>query len=821
MKPLQKSDWFVIFAGVAGLILFGMLGPRVYPLFGVRLQLTRDGAVRAATELVNRLVSVPEGSNVSAELRVDREQLGYLQKTFGHARANELARDSIPVFTWRVKWTRPSVLEQVAYSSQEEAIRVMASKLSGELTVVLDTRGRLVGFTRMETKTAQAKQALLDSLAARSLARGFLVEVAAVDTSAVVPVLAAEVPRSVWGRGRHIFAWKEKRPVVGETVFHVVAVGKTGVVRYNRSFVPAEPYQVPADSGGERIPQMLFFLALVILVIVFSVRRLKADQMDLSLGIWPGVVVAVVTAVSVYTAVRWAAGGSTFEIFISVVFGTLFNVAAVVFLVSVTDSVARDVWPEKLTSWTALLKGRVMNRHVGRSLVVGFAWAGIVVGGGALADWLLSLAGPAVFLMSSPVVLFTTTSPLVFVVSGTLAVFLTQELAYRGFSLSFLRRFVHRAGWLLVAGFAIGALGSDTVASVTAYPHAAELLRTGLLGLLLAAALLRHDLLTVIMASLSQRFLVHGASLLSAGLSTTGWEVFALLAALVVLGVLALRRDVAETELGELEPAYVRRLAERERIRRELEIARHVQQTFLPKQTPQVEGLDVASRCVPAAEVGGDYYDLIKLGPGRLGVVIGDVSGKGIGAAFYMTLTKGFLRAVARQSNSPKEVLVRVNDLFYENAERTRFISMIYGIFDVHKGEFAFARAGHNPLLLRHTSSATADPMPVAPKGLALGLAQTRLFEKVTEESRIRISPGDVFVLYTDGFTEAMDSAENEFGEARLANLLRSADRELSAAEILDLIYKEVQRFSGQARQHDDMTLIVVKVLETAAQQDE
>ena len=817
MKLLQKQTFLFALLGVLGFLAFGVVAPRLYPVFGVRLEVAREDAVHRATEIAGRWLPEAKGSTVSAALAVDREQLGYLQTSFGHPRANELARDSIPAFTWKVKWTNASFWEQTYYSSEEEALQAMASKLGGQLTVSLDTHGRLIALSRREAKKkAENEAAVLDSLSALGLARDFLTHVASVNLSDLLPVLSTDVPKSVLGRGRHVFAWKEKHPVAGETVFHVVAVGREDVVRYNRSYVPAKPFQVPKRSSRESIPQLIWILTLIILVIVLAVRRLRADQMDLAMGIGPAVVIGIATVVSTYTAVRLAGSSSQFEVLVSAIFAALFNVAAIVFLVAVTDSVARDVWPEKVTSLTILLKGRVMNRHVGRSLLLGFGWAGIALGSISLFDLLYTQVGRAVFLMGSPHTLFSAEMPFVLALTGTLALVVTSELAYRGFALSLLRRFVRRVGWLLAAGFVIGVLNGSTMTSTWMHPHSGELLRTGLYGLLLAAVLLRHDLLAVIVAVFVQSLAFSGMALLSAGLATSGWEVAALLAGLALLGALAVRRDVPEEDLVKLEPSYVHRLAERERIRRELEIARHVQQTFLPKETPQVRGLDVASRCVPAAEVGGDYYDLIKLGPSRLGVVIGDVSGKGIGAAFYMTLTKGFLRAFARQFDSPKDVLVRVNELFYENAERTRFISMIYGIFDVEKGEFAFARAGHNPLLLRHTSSAEAEPMPVAPKGLALGLTGTELFEKVTEESRMRIFPGDVFVLYTDGFTEAMDSAENEFGEARLSELLRGASQDLSAEQILDLIYGEVQRFSGPGPQHDDMTLIVVKVLGTA-----
>ena len=122
--------------------------------------------------------------------------------------------------------------------------------------------------------------------------------------------------------------------------------------------------------------------------------------------------------------------------------------------------------------------------------------------------------------------------------------------------------------------------------------------------------------------------------------------------------------------------------------------------SFLPKENPILKGIDIASICIPAFEVGGDYYDFIRLGKNKLGIIIGDVSGKGTQAAFYMTLTKGFLKAIAKHTDSPAEVLTKMNELFYENVERGRFISMIYAVVDLENKLIRIARAGHNPVIL-------------------------------------------------------------------------------------------------------------------------
>jgi len=187
-------------------------------------------------------------------------------------------------------------------------------------------------------------------------------------------------------------------------------------------------------------------------------------------------------------------------------------------------------------------------------------------------------------------------------------------------------------------------------------------------------------------------------------------------------------------------------------MQRELEIARDVQMGFLPNEMPEINGLEIAAQCIPALEVGGDYYDFIPLNSNKLGIAIGDVSGKGTQAAFYMTLTKGFLKATAKNMDLATEVLVQVNKLFFENAKRNTFISMVYGIFDLDTKSLALARAGHNPVMMHQ--KIRGEVQEIQSEGLALGLDSGSKFDNKIQEVNISFEKGDVFVFYTDGLTE-------------------------------------------------------------------
>jgi len=244
-------------------------------------------------------------------------------------------------------------------------------------------------------------------------------------------------------------------------------------------------------------------------------------------------------------------------------------------------------------------------------------------------------------------------------------------------------------------------------------------------------------------------------------------------------------------------------------MQRELEIARDVQMSFLPVKNPEFRGLDIAAKCLPALEVGGDYYDFVKLDENKLGIIIGDVSGKGTQAAFYMTLAKGFVKALSKTINSPSEFLIKINELFYENVERGTFISMIYGIFDLKEKTLTFSRAGHNPVLARQSSKKEIELLN--PVGLALGLEKGQIFGKTIREIKVDMCPGDTFVFYTDGFTEAMNKYKMEFTEERLKETI-ALNADLPANELLLKTIENVNIFMGKALQHDDMTMVIVKV---------
>lgn len=251
-------------------------------------------------------------------------------------------------------------------------------------------------------------------------------------------------------------------------------------------------------------------------------------------------------------------------------------------------------------------------------------------------------------------------------------------------------------------------------------------------------------------------------------------------------------------------------LAEKERLKRELEIARTVQQSLLPSANPLVERLDIDGRCIPAMEIGGDYFDFFDLGQGKTGIVIADVTGKGTSAAFYMAVVKGVLLSLAQTIHSPRTVLTELNRRLWGQMDRRIFVTMIYAIIDNTTGSCTFARAGHNGLVVQKAGDVEVDCH--APKGIGLGLEEGPIFEQTIEEQSIQLDSGDRLLFYTDGAYEARNEAREEFGEDRLIRLFSDSNG-FSSTAINNKILEHISDFISGATPHDDITLITVTAL--------
>jgi PAS domain S-box-containing protein len=249
---------------------------------------------------------------------------------------------------------------------------------------------------------------------------------------------------------------------------------------------------------------------------------------------------------------------------------------------------------------------------------------------------------------------------------------------------------------------------------------------------------------------------------------------------------------------------------ENARIKRELEIAQEIQRSFLPDHLPELSGLETACRCEPATNVGGDYYDFFYPAPRILDVVIADVAGHSVGSALLMTETRSVLHAMARLNHSPARLLATVNNLLYDDLSRAELLnSMFYARLDLNSGTLIYANAGHTRSQLFRSGDGSFVELDA--DGLLMGVKREVFFE----ERGTRLSPGDILLLHTDGITESENGEGEFFGVERLRETIRRHGNR-PAGEIIDAVFQELSVFTGAREHADDMTMVVIRVVERA-----
>tara|TARA_R110000868_G_scaffold259361_4_gene517250 strand:- start:14447 stop:16552 length:2106 start_codon:yes stop_codon:yes gene_type:complete len=488
-------------------------------------------------------------------------------------------------------------------------------------------------------------------------------------------------------------------------------------------------------------------------------------------------------------------------------FGVAGAITATAFFVitAVSDSVTRQYWPSQLRTWDLVRRGMFKNKPIGWSIIRAICIGAILAGAfSILINFFpdLYIRGDVLFLEGS-YSLATLANIIITLLLGlafVLVCFLI--LGNQLFAITTKK-------WVIpiVSGLIFAVI--DLV-PITMEPTSSEFFLNFIVGFLIGVFYINFDFLTTALGFfIFLNFLSTSKGWLVAGSPDApifyGFIITLIFLSGVSLYFLILGDD--RDQLPDYVPEYIEDLAKEERVKQELDIARTVQKTFLPSTTPDIPGFDAAAICFPAQETGGDYYDIICLDDKRAAIAIGDVSGKGIQAAFYMTFAKGVIHSLCTIFPSPKMLLYRVNKLFNQHATRGTFISMIYGVLNSTDRTFTYIRAGHNPMLIKKADGRVSW---LQPKGVAIGMCKGEVFNKVMEEDTISIEKGDVLVLYTDGITEAQNEEENFYDEERLFKLLKREKTD-SAKELRDLIIKDVRTFIGDALQYDDMTLVVIK----------
>jgi sigma-B regulation protein RsbU (phosphoserine phosphatase) len=260
-------------------------------------------------------------------------------------------------------------------------------------------------------------------------------------------------------------------------------------------------------------------------------------------------------------------------------------------------------------------------------------------------------------------------------------------------------------------------------------------------------------------------------------------------------------------ELSEAAASLAAAAVERAHAAREMEVAREVQERLFPQRLPEIQGVRLAGFCRTVFGVGGDYYDAIELDGGRLGLAIGDVSGKGISAALLMASLRACLRTMtSTTSGELPQLMAHLNRLIYEASAINRYATFFFGVFDPAARRFDYVNAGHNPPVLLRKSANGYEHIRLDCGGPVIGLLPQASYE----QGSLLFHPGDLLVAYTDGISEAMNLADEEWGEGAMILAAQQASDE-TAEDVVKAIFEAAGVFAGGASQHDDMTILVMR----------
>jgi hypothetical protein len=781
-------------AGVAGLALFIALYPRAFPFLPRHWSISHDEAVAVALERLNDLGEPVRDPYVVAVLDTDPVLERRLETVPGGT--GSALRDE--VVSWQVVvYPRGALPGDWVYMAR--------ISLTGDL---LALRLRLGPQERAQPITPQA---------ARDRADAFLVDQGGDLARYGEPLLRSQ---QLAARTDLAVRYPERAAVGGAGgIVHGVEVLFAGdrLAGFQPWMEDPQQRRLEQDLQGLQLVsfvRLVLIYALMLLLVVPFLKRYHAGEIGVRRGAQILLLVAGASLVLVLLTTRAVSQSASFGFATRQQTTWIFGVAAVVFQIlptcllaffawSVGESVCREQWGPKLAAFDSLFHGDWTNATVARSALRGAA-AGCVLAGAFVA----LLAG----LRSQGA------SPLISTVLGNSGSWPGLEVVARwlGFSLpGFLTVMLclvpmasRRLGRVPGALLSVLLGGAVLFPTVLVAPLGWGLLATVAFGVLPVLLFLGWDLLTVLMAGAIAQALLFAWPLLRADDSTlrvNGWIALALLAAplLASLRGLVSRREFVYRYQDI--PPHVRRIAERERQRVELETARRIQSSILPELPPRLQGVEIAHAYLPASEVGGDFYDVLALEDGRLAVAVGDVAGHGVSSGLVMSMAKSALAVQVTFDPDVQAVFTTLNRMVHQTARKRLLATLCYLVLDPRKHELVYASAGH------------LFPYRVTPGGKVLALESiayplgVRSY-LIVEPKTASIEPGDTLFLFSDGLVEAKSSRSDEmYGFERLEeSLARYADRGVEA--LRDGILADITRFTGNQPREDDQTLLALRL---------
>jgi hypothetical protein len=785
---------------LAGVLLFALFVPRIFSVLPRHIAYNRAEAIQAAGRHLALFGLQPGEYHADATLQVRRDLIQYIETRFKPGEHDSVLHQ-LPAYTWQINWIRPENYEHIP--GRTAGVIPAAFK---EMILQLDVYGAPVAFWTETVKESLGVN--LSDSAARFLA-----------DSTFHRVLGAAAGEYSLGRvnssileshTEHIFTYNHNTLICGLQQQLNIVISGSLVTKFTRQYNPPSTSSWQTERAVQIFPFIFLIIGLGLTYLVQLIRKLRTDSINFRYAMGPALVASALTIILIILDPDQR---DFFTLIISTAISAFMVGLAMLLAVGVGEASVRYLSGDRLLNLDALLRGKVRHRALASAILHGLSFgiglAGLVAAimtvasifsGISIAEWCAELHRDA--------------SSIPFLYSFMR---IADEVVWFQFALvlsliPILLKRLPRSVWAILLFSLVIGIGLHESVKLPSQPLAANFLTGMIMGLVFAYVFVHYDFIAAITTHFTFATLFAATRLFSLGHPTFWYSGLLLLVPLLALAVFATWAwpvYISREQLRNFLPKQAVKIVENERLKRELDIARRVQMSFLPKQTPRLPGLEISSTCLPASEVGGDYYDFIDMGENRLGFAIGDVSGKGVSAAFYMTLAKGFLRSLSRTTWSPAQILTEMNTLFYENVERGHFISLIFGVLDLNDRKMTFARAGHDPIFWYRPDTDSFERL--LPPGIALGLEPGDVFDTIIVERSIDIRPGDLFVLYTDGFSEAMNQYANEFSEERLAQAIRR-HADLPTAEILSKIKTQVSHFVGHSPQHDDMTMVIMRI---------
>ncbi|MEM6647530.1 MAG: PP2C family protein-serine/threonine phosphatase [Bacteroidota bacterium] len=698
---------------------------------------------------------------------------------------------------------------------------VYASEALGTITARIGTTGEVYNwFTDFETPPDSGRISLADAQAIADQALGDRLGVDPYDYTLVdAQTLEGDT------RTSYAFQWRHRADSSDALLRREVRVdvGPSGVEGWGRIVDLPDAHQTAYRAYSDRantynLGRSGFIFLIWVLSLTVFLMRFREYEISLRNAFVYTTLFTVAYVLYMWNALPFTTSGAfdsdnwsrmRTQTMLGLAIGVFFTTLGVFQAWVSGETLLRERWPNKLNVLDGLFAGRARFKGLGESILVGFLYAGLQLGLIALLFFgIIEVGKPWQIVSNNDQFLLSSSSVLSQLPLNTLVSVFLSGAYMLAFTMGFTRLRLPTWAAILVTATVFGAFFSD---HLTVYDFTYSALVMVCSVVVALVCFVRHDWVAAIVATVLPDAFAKIMLFLSQpapAFQWSGWLTIGVMLVLLACGVvLYLRAPALSAE--SVTPSYARYITERERLKMELDIARRSQLQMLPRHVPEATGLDIAAFSEPAREVGGDYYDFMELGPKTLGIAVGDVSGKGMPAALYMTMLKGFLQSKADPQSTPVEVLAHVNRKFYQSAERSMYVTLIYALIDLAKAELRFARAGHLPLIVFRPVDQTSYVLQ--PPGLGIGLESGVNFQRLMREEVFALRSGDVVAFFTDGLTEARSRSGEEFGQERLLHLIKQ-HHALSAEGVLQQIRIAVRRFEGTTEPHDDLTGLIVKV---------